>query len=129
MQMSIFCEDFKYKGSFIVLWNWGYAYSWQGSASYYPFILDYTVAQWPHMYPPVAQESPFLHFWGNFDFPVTLFYSIIPYPILTCTQSLKRIHPCFQHANQIQTNSNLFKLEKVSHIFAKLRVVSHSGQF
>ena len=51
------------------------------------------------MYPPVAQNSPFLDFY----FPVTLcLFYIMSYPILTCTPSLKRIHSCFQHADEIQ---------------------------
>ena len=32
--------------------------------------LDHSVAQRPHMYPPVAQNSPYLHFF--WEFPVTI---------------------------------------------------------
>jgi hypothetical protein len=79
-------------------------YSWFYMFWILPNKLDYSVAQRPHMYPPVAQKSPFLHSWGIFDLPVTLFsFSIMQCPMLTCTPVFKRIHPCFQNADQIQT--------------------------
>jgi hypothetical protein len=44
--------------------------------------LDYSVAQRPHMYPPVAPKSPFFAFLGDFlssSDPIFILYYAMPY--------------------------------------------------
>jgi hypothetical protein len=40
--------------------------------------LDYSVAQQPHLYPPVTQNSPYLDFWVSSD-SISILYYVIPY--------------------------------------------------